>query len=92
MVITQSSKCFVAIQESGSCTTHGHGDIAIVCDTITHTPDHRVRRFDHDGCGQAARQFPGHDNAVYVRGHPIGIGEVPAHQLWDVVANGLPLA
>ena len=37
-------------------------------------------------------QFPGHDNAVYVRDHQIGRGEIQAHQLWDVVANGLPLA
>ncbi len=37
-------------------------------------------------------QFPCHDNAVYVRGHRIGHGDKLAHQLWDVVANGLPLA
>ena len=64
LVTTQSAKRFLGFQESGSCPAHGLGNIAIVCDSATHTSDHRVRGFDHVGGRQAARQLPGHAKPV----------------------------
>ena len=55
---------FSASRKPAAAQQHGHGDIAVVCDSATHTSDHRVRRFDHIGGGQAARQLSGHTKSV----------------------------
>ena len=60
----ESAKRLFCFQETRRCPTHGHDDIAVVCNSATHTSDHRVRRFDHIGGGQAARQLSGHTKSV----------------------------
>ena len=60
----ESAKRLLRFQETRRCPAHGHGDIAVVCDSATHTSDHRVRGLDHVGGGQAARQLSGHTKSV----------------------------